>query len=69
MEKFFLFRIRLEIIYWRKITRMQETKDLSSIENLYSGSGLSGTEIAARQKQYGFNEIPEKKRNTSFRLT
>jgi len=68
MEKFFLFRIRLEIIYWRKITRMQETKDLSSIENLYSGSGLSGTEIAARQKQYGFNEIPEKKETPVFGL-
>jgi len=41
---------------------MAKNKDITpaSIENTYQGAGLSDTDIQAKRRQYGYNEIPEK---------
>ena len=42
---------------------MTQNKDtnLAGIENMYYGTGLSDADIQAKRKQYGYNEISEKK--------
>ncbi|MHC6180102.1 HAD-IC family P-type ATPase [Clostridium sp. JNZ X4-2] len=40
---------------------MARSKDTAGIENSYKGSGLSNSDVQAKRKQYGYNEIPEKR--------
>ena len=40
---------------------MAWSKDTAGIENSYKGSGLSNSDVQAKRKQYGYNEIPEKR--------
>lgn len=39
---------------------MTPSKDTAGIEHSYQGTGLSDTELQAKRKEYGYNEIPEK---------
>ena len=39
---------------------MVQSKDTAGIESSYQGTGLNDTVVQAKQKQYGYNEIPEK---------
>ncbi len=39
---------------------MEQSKFTAGIENSYQGAGLSETDILAKRKEYGFNEIPQK---------
>jgi len=38
-----------------------QTKDTAGIENLYQETGLNDADLQTKRKQYGYNEIPEKK--------
>jgi len=40
---------------------MAQTKDTAGIENSYQGTGINDADLQAKRKQYGYNEIPEKK--------
>ena len=40
---------------------MAQSKDTAGMENSYQGTGLNDTNIQAKRKEYGYNEIPERR--------
>jgi|YelNatPaOPRAMG01_1025707.scaffolds.fasta_scaffold23440_1 H+-transporting ATPase len=40
---------------------MVKNKDIAGIESAYQGTGLNDADVQAKRKQYGYNEIPEKR--------
>jgi H+-transporting ATPase len=40
---------------------IDQLKDTAGIESLYQGTGLNDADLQAKRRQYGYNEIPEKK--------
>jgi len=40
---------------------MVKNKDIAGIESAYRGTGLNDADVQAKRKQYGYNEIPERR--------